>query len=209
MAELYRANVKTDRKVYIHNDLANAAFWYKKLVFMKRSGGGDGLMIDTMACAIMLAFTWEAYLNFFGSELIEGWSHNDCLEDKENKVLERLSIKPDWSKRPYDAMRTLQIIRNALAHGVPVAGAMEDEVINKAEKITARKIDLTSKWQDLCTPPLVLRAYDDLDAIFKEMLTASGLSIMDTITQGEGNISFLEKIEVGKDKPRPNAKPTA
>lgn len=198
MADLYKANVKEDRKVLIHNDLANAAFFYKNIIVGKQAHGGEGITFDCMACATMLAFTWEAYLNYYGWELIDDWNENQSVDDKEVKVLEQLKIKPDWSKRPYDAIRTLQKIRNWLAHGVPVEETKETEVINKQEKIERRKVSVGAKWEDLCKPDIIIRAHDDLDQILKEMFTASKLGIMDTMSRVDGTISYLEKIKVGK-----------
>jgi hypothetical protein len=41
-------------------------------------------------------------------------------------------------------------------------------------------------------------AHDDLDAVFKEMLQASGIALIDTLSQDDGSISFTEVITVGK-----------
>jgi hypothetical protein len=58
---------------------------------------------------------------------------------------------------------------------------------------------LSGSWQSLCTPTIVVRAHDDLDIIFKEMLRASGIAAIDTLTSGEGHISFNEFVTVGKE----------
>lgn len=201
MKQLMRGTAKETSKVRIHNDLANAAFYFKNNIVDKQTNGGGGITLDCMACATMLAFTWEAYLNFFGSELLKDtWNEMEKLEVKETQVLEKLSMKPDWGKPPYNSVRTLIKIRNWLAHGKPVEKEVTKQVIKGVEKVTARKIDLSGDWKMLCTPTIVVRAHDDLDALFKEMLQASGIASIETLSQGDGSISFTEVIPVGKAK---------
>jgi len=44
----------------------------------------------------------------------------------------------------------------------------------------------------------VVKAHDDLDEIFKQMLKASGLDLFDTMTIVEGSVTFVDKIETQK-----------
>jgi hypothetical protein len=199
MKQLVKGTATETGKVRIHNDLANAAFYFKNIIVDKRKNGGESITLDCMACATMLAFTWEAYLNFFGSELLkDNWNEREELEAKETQVLERLGIKADWGKQPYNSVRTLTKIRNWLAHGKPIEKVNTIQVIKSVEKVTARDIDLSGNWQTLCTPSIVVRAHDDLDIIFKAMLDASGIALIDTLSQGSGSISFTEISTVGK-----------
>jgi hypothetical protein len=199
-----KGTAKEAAKVRIHNDLANAAFFYKNIIVEKGKDGGGGITFDCMACATMLAFTWEAYLNFFGSELLaDTWNDMAEIEVKETLVLEKLSIKPDWGQQPFNSVKTLTKIRNWLAHGKPVEREITKQVIKGVETVVARKIDLSGNWQELCKPVLVLRAHDDLDTIFRQMLEASGVAPIDTLTSGEGCISFTETVVFGKKPAEP------
>lgn len=60
MKELMKGKAVETAKVRIHNDVANAAFYFKNIIVEKRENGGGGIILDCMACATMLAFTWEA-----------------------------------------------------------------------------------------------------------------------------------------------------
>jgi hypothetical protein len=201
MAQLMKGTAEDTAEVRIHNDLANAAFYFKNIIADKQNNGGEGITLDCMACATMLAFTWEAYLNFFGGEILkETWKEEEKLEIKETAVLEKLGIKPDWGKQPYNSVRTLTKIRNWLAHGKPVERTITKQVIKSVEKVTARKVDVSGDWQTLCKPAIVVRAHDDLDTIFKQMLEASGIALLDTFSSGDGSISFTEIITVGKEE---------
>jgi hypothetical protein len=71
-------------------------------------------------------------------------------------------------------------------------------VVKGVEKVIKRDIDLSGNWQSLCTPTILLRAYDDLDIIFRQMLEASGIALIDTLTSGDGLITFDEVVTVGK-----------
>ncbi len=197
----YRISEAKTSKVRIHNDLANAAFFYKNIIEEKRKNGGPGISIDCMACATMLAFTWEAYLNFFGSELLRpDWNEMEKLDVKETLVLGKLSIKADWGKQPYSSVRLLTKIRDWLAHGKPVERVITKAVVKGVEKVTGRNIDLSGEWKSLCTPVLVLKAHDNLDIIFRQMLEASGIAVIDTLSSGEGSITFTETVVVGKPR---------
>jgi len=197
MTDLVKAAVQETRTVNIHNDLANAAWWFKNSIVEKQKSGGDGITIDCMACATMLAFTWEAYLNYFGNELFkDDWDELEDNDGKAGRVLEKLGIKPDWSCRPYQSITTLMKLRDTFAHGKPAVTVEEKAVFGKAEKISKKKVNLSGDWERLCTPELITRAHDDLDQIFKAMLEASGLSLFDTMSRAEGSISFVESVKV-------------
>jgi hypothetical protein len=200
MVELVRATVNRTRKIRIHNMLSQAAWYFKTVIEEKQKNGDEvGITYTCMGCATMLAFTWEAYLNYFGDELIgDYWKEDQPLDQKIDLVFQKLKITPDWSKRPYQSISTLTRLRNTLAHGKPFSKTEITEVINKAEKITNKKIDLSGDWEGKCKPDFVLKAHDDLDDIFKQMLGESGISILDTLTIVDGSISFVEKIDPQK-----------
>ncbi|MBR0896804.1 hypothetical protein JQ616_17725 [Bradyrhizobium tropiciagri] len=198
MKKLMKGKAQETVRVNIHNDVANAAFWFKNIIANKLKDGGPGIMMDCMACAVMLAFTWEAYLNYFGCEVIDDWDDMAALEEKEDRVLGTLGIQADWGKQPYSSVRALTKVRNWLAHGKPLEKTSTKVVVIGVEKVVRRDIDLSGKWQGLCTPAILLRAHDDLDAIFRQMLQASGIALIDTLSSGDGHISYDEVVEVGK-----------
>lgn len=112
--------------------------------------------------------------------------------------LTALGIKPDWGKQPYNSIRILTKIRNWLAHGKPVEKTITKKVLQGVETVTDRKIDVSGDWQKLCTPVLVLRAHDDLDVIFREMVKASGIPLIQTLSGGDAAVTITEVVTVGK-----------
>jgi|EndMetStandDraft_8_1072994.scaffolds.fasta_scaffold251431_1 hypothetical protein len=52
MKQLAKGTATDMTKVRIHNELANAAFFYKNTIIEKqKKGGGEGVTFDCMACA--------------------------------------------------------------------------------------------------------------------------------------------------------------
>jgi hypothetical protein len=69
-----------------------------------------------------------------------------------------------------------------------------DETIVVPETELDRKIDLSADWQEACSSASVDEAYEDVDKIWRELLTCAKLSVFDTMTRGEGGITFIEKV---------------
>lgn len=107
--------------INIHNDLMQAADHFKLAVEAKlKAGDRSGIAYDYMACLVMVAFAFEAQINFIGQEKIKQWNERENFHDKVKKVLAELKITPDWAKRPYSSMQYAKDFRDSLAHGKPV-----------------------------------------------------------------------------------------
>lgn len=59
-----------------------------------------------------------------------------------------------------------------------------------------RRIDRSGEWKAACTPERLSQASGDLDEIWKDLLDRSKLSILETMTTGDGGITLIEKIVV-------------
>jgi hypothetical protein len=153
----------------------------------------DGIVFDCMACLIMLAFTCEAHVNFLGDCLIEGWKEREAFDKKLTKVLDHLKVMPDERTRPYSSVFLLKKFRDTLAHGKPSKKEFEEIVVGRAEELD-RPIDLSGAWEKDCNENVAFQACEDVEAIWKELLGKSGLSIFDTMTHGEGGITLIEQI---------------
>jgi hypothetical protein len=181
--------------VYIHNDLSNAAFHFKTRI-EERLERDDrvGITFDCISCLVMCAFSFEAYINFLGSKLITGWKERQPFDDKVKEVLKHLGIQPDETQRPYSAIGRLKTFRDTVAHGKPDEEEYDKVVEIKGDGSDARP-DLTGEWQKICETDSVFEIYEDIEAIWKEMLEKSGLSAFDTLTHGEGGLTFMEKAK--------------
>lgn len=65
--DIVKARVQTDKTLYIHNDLSQGATYFSDNIQDKlKNGSRDAIAFDGMACALMVAFAFEANLNFMG-----------------------------------------------------------------------------------------------------------------------------------------------
>jgi hypothetical protein len=195
LIEKVRARITQTARLYIHNDLSMAARHFKENIDAKEDGSDSrgGKTYEYMACAVMIAFTFEAKINFMGWKLIPKWREFQNFYDKADQVFAKLGLELDWSKRPYSSLLAMKRFRDEIAHGKPLVVERDEIVVMKAADLD-RRLDLTGKWQDSCRPHDVNLACDDLDVVWHRMLEASGLEIFDTMTSGEGGILFIEKI---------------
>jgi hypothetical protein len=195
MEEKFHKKVQQTKRINIHNDLDSAAFYFTEIVKKKvKEDNRDGLTFDCMAAGVMLAFSFEAYLNFMGERFVGLWNEREDYHKKIDKVFQKLKIVPDWSKRPFSSISTMKRLRNTLAHGKPQTAAVEKEIVDKADGRKGKKIDLSGDWERLCSPEMIINAHDDLSQVWKMMIDKSGLDILDTTTSGEGSVITEKKF---------------
>jgi hypothetical protein len=76
--EIIKARIEQKKNIYVHDDLSQAASLLKQVIDNKnKTDDRDGLAFYGMACAVMLAFTFEAKINFLG--------HTCCKTGKKKK----------------------------------------------------------------------------------------------------------------------------
>jgi hypothetical protein len=198
--EIIKARIEQKKNIYVHNDLSQAASFFKQVVDDRiKTDERDGLAFYRMACAMMLAFTFEAKINFLGHKCVQNWNEKQSFDDKVEQVLQRLGVALDWKTRPYTSIDGLRRFRNSIAHGKPVEIEHDETVQVPADELD-RRVDLSGEWEAACTPEKLTQASGDLDDIWKDLLERSGLSIWDTMTTGEHGITFIEKITVSDPK---------
>src|SRR5690349_10913852 len=107
--EIIKVRRQQHNRIYVHNDLSNAAFHFKELIEKKLTAGDRvGIAYDYMACVLMLAFAFEAKINFLGSKLIDKWKERQPFNDKLDEVLATLKLDVDWTKRPWSSVKGLK-----------------------------------------------------------------------------------------------------
>lgn len=190
---MIQARLQGKKYVYIHNDLSNAAFHFKTGIEERlEKDDRKGITFECMACLLMCAFSFEAYINFLGAKLCKNWDEWQRFDNKLNQVLKQLGLKPDLTKRPYSAIHRVKKFRDTIAHGKPDEEEY-DRVVEVAGDGSDVRPDLTGEWQAVCETDIVLEIYEDIDAIWKDLIVKSGLSIYDTLTHGEGGLTAMEK----------------
>ena len=188
-----KAKVKIDKRILIHNDLDQAAHYFKTRVEQRvAKDDRDGIGYDMMACLTLLAFAVEAKFNFLGHQLISDWKERQPALDKVKLVLRHLGLDDSLKDKPYKAIAELKEFRDALAHAKPEEIKFEDEIIATVEEL-AQQGSLSAEYEKFLQEKLVTEAYENVETIWKDLLERSGLSITDTITQGGIQYTILEE----------------
>jgi hypothetical protein len=173
--------MKAHRDIRIHNDLCEAASYFKTRVEQRMAGDDHGgISWEIMAGLTLLAFLVEASFNFLGHKRINGWNERLPLMTKVNAVCDHLGVVPDFKARPYLSTEKLQCFRNTLAHGKPE----HREVVATARNSRDWEL-LQAKWEALIEDPkFFYEAYDDVTQIWTELRTKAGLTELDTVSEG-------------------------
>ena len=128
--------MKAHHHIYIHNDIGNAAFYFKNRVDERiAKGDRDGVGLEIMAGLTLLAFEVEARFNFLGAKLMADWNERAPAIEKVERVGAHLGVAPDFSLRPYFSIAKLKDFRDTLAHGKPEDKIFDEEVVATAEEL--------------------------------------------------------------------------
>jgi hypothetical protein len=193
--EKYRVRRQAKKNIYIHNDLSNAAFHFKKSVDSRvKEGNREGIAFEVMACLSMLAFSFEARINFLGSKLFqEKWKERQAFNNKVGQVINKVKLGLPEQERPFISIEKLKIFRDSIAHGKPCTIEV-DEVVEVGYDDLDRVVDLSAGWEDFCSESVMVEIYEDIEEIWQLLLSKSGLELFETITHGSGGITLIEKI---------------
>lgn len=177
--------------IYIHNDIDQAAYYFKQRVEDRAANGDrDGIGLEMIACLVLLAFASEARFNFLGHKLIKNWDERMPALVKVEKVLKRLGFPFDKDTRPHKTIADLKTFRDTLAHGMPVEVSFEGDIAATKQELE-EKGKLSADYQRFLKEAYVYEAYEDLETIWKDLLKRSGLNILDTVTQGGVEYSII------------------
>ncbi|TAY69306.1 hypothetical protein [Rhizobium leguminosarum] len=206
MGRKIRVKIDENRQIFIHNDLANAAFHFKERVEQKHKA--DDLYtigLDMMGCIMTLSFTNEARMNFLGYKLIEGWNEWQTIKDKVKKVARKLGTPANFGARPYSTIMEVKEFRDIFAHGKPIVVNSTHELVTTQDEIDRYNI-LQPEWQRFLTVEFVQKAYADLEEIWDALLKLAGLSVFETMTHGGRSIQFIDYADGEEDDASPPTK---
>src|SRR6266566_8926450 len=192
--EKIAVKIRDNAHIYIHNTLQNAAWFLKEEVENLIKKKGDGIGLKIMACLIMIAFAFEASINFLGFKADgENWGENRPYLHKVKRIARKLGVSIDWESRPFSTVKELKRFRDTVANGKPAEISGEKNVTIKEDELKRRNI-LRADWEKSLNEEFLRRCYDDTEAIWKLLFDASGLKIIDTITSGESKIEIIENV---------------
>jgi hypothetical protein len=128
----------------------------------------EGSFLEWMTVAVFSAFSLEAYLNHLGPERFQCWDGLERLsvEAKLSLILESLGKHPDFSRRPFQTVKTLLRLRNQLAHGK--TQRLQEETIQTLSA-GERPQYPTVTWEKLCTVREAERFREDSVAVIRRL----------------------------------------
>lgn len=138
-----------------------------------------GSNYQIMASLVFTAFTLEAYLNHIGKHEFNCWDDLEGLSPlkKLNVVTEKLGIKTDNSKRPFQTVIKLFKFRNDIAHGKTVSLKDETNKLLKYDDIDKELgVQLEPEWKKFCKVNNADQAREDVDKIIKQLHEKSGVT---------------------------------
>jgi hypothetical protein len=189
-----KARVTGHRKLYIHSTLEGAAHFIKGVIEEKvKEGKRDGLGFDYMTCAVMLAFSLEAKLNFMGAKYAKPWNELMRWKAKANHVFKAIGIEPDWTKRPYVSLEKMKVFRDTVAHGKPLEETLDYEATGEEAEIRA-SLNLRQAWEAMISHEEVMQSYDDTERVWQDMVVKSQIDVHELRDQAEFSIQVLQRL---------------
>jgi hypothetical protein len=155
------AKYLSERKVKVYIDLIHGA----KVLFDKSLSNPEGSFYTDMSSILLSAFTFEAYLNYLGKEIIPFWDNIEKIKvlEKLDVICKQLNIEIDRSRRPFQTLNKLFKFRNPIAHGKSEIITVEKEV-----NITKYNNDLPkTKIEEFCTNDNARKCLEDVREIIK------------------------------------------
>jgi hypothetical protein len=163
------------RRIYSFNIHFNAAKYYLELSKNK----DQSEEMNSTSCLVFAAFGIEAFLNQVGEQLFSSWE--DHLkkslspEAKLHLVAERIGLRVDFGKRPFQSFRTLFQFRNAMAHSV--TEDLSDENAKYYLKL-GNQFWPAAKWEKLRTSKIAEEISYDAETIINIIGIKSGLKLI-------------------------------
>jgi hypothetical protein len=190
-----RARVTGHRRLYIHNTLEGAAHFIKGVIEKKiEEGRRDGLGFDYMTYGVMLAFSFEAKLNFIGAKYAKPWNESMRWKAKANHVFKAIGIEPDWAKRPYASLEKMKVFRDTIAHGKPFEEDLDYEITGEEDEIRS-SLNLRQAWEAMVTHEEVMQSYDDTEQVWQDMIAKSQIDVHELLDQAELGIKILQRLD--------------
>lgn len=185
------------REVHTFVDLAHGA----DVLIMKTEQEEKGGSYTTMSAILLTAFTFEAYLNHLGDKIIKFWEAIEPVKvmDKYSILCKNLNICPDFSRRPYQTLKTVFKFRNAIAHG-------KSQILQEIKAVSSLddpyQHSPRAHWEEFSELENAKRAKEDVEKIIAELHKAAGL----------GDCPFIYGVTVGSlslNTPNPAVNPDA
>jgi hypothetical protein len=159
-----------EREVRTFADLAHGS----EVLIMKTKQDQKGSYYTTMSSLLLTAFTFEAYINHLGDKKIKFWEEIEPIKvmDKYSVLCKELGINPDFSRRPFQTLKSLFKFRNSIAHG-------KSKILKETKEVSWQDDPHIHKprteWEEYCEIGNAKRAKVDISEVIKELHKTAGL----------------------------------
>ena len=207
---LIRVKMRNDMTDYPHNDVANAAYFFRERLTkaFAEKGRADGIFLDLIGMVTMTAFALEGYTSFIGRKLIERSAKgNDAAvaewqkfekkrtRDKIKAIRKMTGMEIGWNKRPYLTVTELIDLRNMFAHPKPHRPKQQEwEAVGTDSEFRNQLRDYKPEYEEKLSWEFAQRAYDDVEAIWKELLKEAEIDPLHAMSGGSQGFEVLAWI---------------
>jgi len=168
-----KVNVSKERGVRTYVEMRRTSDW----LLRKAQEEAAGSVFQLRASLLFTAFTLEAYLNHIGEKIFLCWADLERLSPRQklNVIAERLDVKVDYGRRPWQIVKELFAFRNAVAHG-KTENLTESEKNIPLERYSDDDFHelVPTEWEKYSTQQNAVRAREDVEKILKTMHAAAG-----------------------------------
>ena len=170
-----KAKVSKERQVNTYSEM-----WHASYIMLEKAKEAPAWpYYELMASLIFSAFTLEAFLNHIGQNVFKCWEDLEkklSSSGKLNLIAEKLEIRKDDGKRPFQTVIELFKFRNEVAHGKTVYLKSEDQIAVVDGKLDQHMQEsLQTPWQQYCNLKNAERAREDVEEICRIIHKTSGI----------------------------------
>jgi hypothetical protein len=185
----YRIQASTTTNTYVYCRIA------ARDALKKAQEKQQGWFYFAMMAGVFAAFTVEGYLNHLGQKRVRDWSELERKLGPREKLLllrDMLHLSVDMARRPFQTLRDMLRLRDALAHGKTLT-VPSDSVVGDPDDETARYPQ--PGWKQLCSLRSIERMVEDAEKMVRHLCAESG-SKRDPFVSPGGGSSGVEEIKV-------------
>jgi hypothetical protein len=195
-----RAKLTNDFVDYLHNDLSNAAFFFRNRInkAFEENDRTDGIFLDMMAAITMTAFALEGYVNFVGYRLLKdnqaGWNDYEKkpVKEKIKEIRKVIGVQINWNMRPYTVVDQLIDVRNMLAHPKEHRAEPREWIaVGTHSELQEMLRDYRPEYERKITQSFMNEAYDDVEAIWCELREAAKIPVHETWSGGSQGFELI------------------
>ncbi|WP_158278008.1 hypothetical protein [Caulobacter endophyticus] len=204
-----RALVTNDVVDYPHNDLANAAWFFRERLTKAFDNNEpvEGAFLDMIALVTMIAFSLEGYANFLGDNIFgKKWGklERTSVKNKLGTLGEVLELSIDWDNRPYRTVGELIELRNMFAHPKPHPAKIREQILIGTDSELRKLLrNHRPSYEERLTWDFIKTAYDDVEKIWIELLHAAKIELHRTWSGGIQGIELIEVLDAIQDHSDP------